>query len=227
MTHHRDDTPPEPAELTADELHVVQSLHRARMTERAPQSLRERIEASRPSPAARARSRLGYGLGFAGALAAVVLSLVLILPGGTPGAPSLSQAAALAGLGPDRPAPASDQDHPGSRLGQSVGDAYFPDWSVHPGWRAIGQRTDRIGDRRAVTVYYSAGHGRLVAYTIVDAPALATPPSDTRVLNGTTIHTLKLHNAVFVTWQRDGHTCLLTAARVPPSVLREVAAWNA
>src|SRR5438477_12085133 len=86
-------------ELTARyerERGVVEILHHARATDRAPARLRARIEAERPSARVRARRRVTYSGALAGALAALALALVLILPAGTPGAPSVSQAAALA-----------------------------------------------------------------------------------------------------------------------------------
>src|SRR5436309_2816459 len=71
---------------------VVEILHEARATDRAPARLRARIEAQRPSGAVMARRRIVFGGSLAGALAAAALALALILPSGTPGAPSLSQA---------------------------------------------------------------------------------------------------------------------------------------
>ena len=41
------------------------------------------------------------------------------------------------------------------------------------GWRAIGQRTDTINGRLAVTVYYDRRRQCRIAYTIVGAPSLA------------------------------------------------------
>ena len=92
---------------------------------------------------------LSYGGGLAAALAVAVLAIVLALPGGTPGAPSLSAAAALAVRGPamagaggrSRTSPASF-----STLFQGI---YFPDWSGKFHWRASGQRTDTINGRTA------------------------------------------------------------------------------
>ena len=91
---------PELSSLYERERRVVELLHEARSTDRAPAALRARIEASRPTRPCVARRRAGYGGALAGALAAAVLALVLILPGGSPGAPSVSQAAGLAMLGP-------------------------------------------------------------------------------------------------------------------------------
>ena len=145
---------PELTALYERERRVVDALHQARATERAPAGLRARIDASRPSRGTAARRRFAYAGAAAAALAAVVLALVLALPSGTPGAPSVSDAAALAARGPTQPAPALDQAGPQGRLQQNVGDVYFPDWTSRFGWQAIGARTDNLGGRRAVTVYY-------------------------------------------------------------------------
>jgi anti-sigma factor RsiW len=217
---------PELSALYQHERRAVQILHEAGASDRAPARLRARIDAERPSNAVRARRRLAYGGGLAGALAAAVLAVVLLLPGGTPLAPSLSQAAAVALYGPTAPPPIPDPSAPGVKLHVSIEEVYFPNWQHQFGWTAVGQRTDTIDGRHATTVYYT-WHGQTLAYTIVGAPALHTPAASTRWLNGTLLHTLILDHRLVVTWQRDGHTCILSATHVPTSVLQMLAAWKA
>jgi len=110
----------------------------------------------------------------AGALAAVVLALVLILPAGAPGGPTLGQAAALAGRGATAPAPGSDPHAPSTKLAQSIEALYFPNWQMTFHSPAVGQRSDRINGRLALTVYYAWQEHR-IAYTIVGAPSLGVP----------------------------------------------------
>jgi anti-sigma factor RsiW len=208
------------------EQRVVRSLHAARQRDRAPASLRARIEATRPSARTRVRRRAGYGAGLAGALAVLVLALVLVLPAGTPGAPSLGQAAALGVLAPSAPAPPPDPDAPAVRLGRKVGPIYFPNWATRLHAPAIGERTDQIDGRLAVTVFYQ-WRGARVAYTIVATPALEQPAANGVLLNGTEFRTLRLHGRTVVTWRRDGRTCVVSAASVPASVLQTLAAWRA
>ncbi len=216
---------PELSALYERERRAVQTLHRAREEDRAPAALRARIEAQRPAPRVRARRRAAYGGAFATVLAGVVIALALILPAGTPGAPSVSQAAALALRGPGAPAPGPDPQDP-ARLGRNVQDVYFPDWSGKVGgWRAIGQRTDKIGGHTAATVYY-AWRGKQIAYTIVSAPALTLPTAQTTQLNGTELRTLTLSGRDVVTWRRANNTCVLSAQGVPVSVLLHLAAWR-
>jgi anti-sigma factor RsiW len=217
---------PELSALYERERHVVALLHDARATDRAPAALRARIDAARPSRPVRVRRRAIYGGSFAAALAAVGLALALILPAGTPGAPSVSEAAALALRGIAAPPPAADRDGPGLILHQGVGDLYFPNWARAFGWKAVGQRTDRINGRVAVTVYY-AWKGHRLAYTIVGSPALEAPNAPTTRLAGTEMRTLMLNGRLVVTWKRDNHTCVLsTATGVPASELHRLAAWR-
>jgi hypothetical protein len=171
------------------------------------------------------RRQIGYRGAFAGALAAVVLALVLVLPGGTPGGPSVSQAAALGLLAPSAPAPTPDPSAPAAKLGRDVENVYFPNWAKL-GWRAVGERSDTIAGRHAVTVYYG-WHGERVAYTIVGAPALRSPAAEIRWLNHTQLRTLTLGGRLVVTWHRTGHTCVLSGAGVSAAQLQRLASWSA
>jgi hypothetical protein len=153
-----------------------------------------------------------------------VLALVLILPAGTPGAPSVSQAALLALRGSQAPAPADDPSAPGVKLNMDIENVYFPDWAKRFGWRAVGQRIDHLNGRLAKTVYYE-WHGHQVAYTIVGAPALKSPAARVAVYaNGTAYLRLTLGGRLIVTWRRDGHTCVLSGTNVPGWQLQQLAA---
>jgi anti-sigma factor RsiW len=216
---------PELTALYERERQVVQILHEARAADRAPASLRLALERARPPARVQARRRIAFGGAFAAALAAFALAAVLILPSGTPGAPSVSEAAALAVRGVAAPPPVTDPSAPGTKLDASLGDIYFPDWTQRFGWHAIGQRSDRLNGRRALTVFYS-WHGHRIAYTIVDAPALPRPSASANNVTGTEYQTLQLGDRLVVTWRRDDHTCVLSAGPgIPSSVLRRLAAW--
>ena len=215
---------PELSALYAREARIVDVIHSARASDRAPDALRARIAAQRPTRTVAARRRLGYGGGLAAALAVAVLAIVLALPGGTPGAPSLSDAAGLAVRGAAMPAPAADPDQPG-KLQTLFQGIYFPDWSSQFHWRASGQRTDTINGRTAITVYYD-WKGHRLAYTIVGAPTLKTPSAQVRTLKGVKLHTLTIGGRVVVTWTEDNHTCLLSGVGVPAEKLQKLAAWE-
>jgi anti-sigma factor RsiW len=205
---------------------VVTLLHEARSTDRAPDALRQRLtDRGRARQRPRTRRQFGFGVAITTGVAAV-LAVVLALPGGTPGAPSLSEAAALALRGPAGPAPAPDPASPGARLGADVQEVYFPNWSRSFHWRAVGQRTDRLDGRKAVTVYYDAPDGRRVAYTIVAAPALQTPRGEVSRRGDYTLVTLNQRGRTIVTWRRDGRTCVLSGADTPATVLTRLAAWR-
>jgi hypothetical protein len=214
------------AEAYAHERRAVELLRSARERDRAPAGLRARIEAERPSARTRARRRVTYGGALAGALAAVALALALILPAGTPGSPSVSQAAGLALLGPQHPAPAPDPLYPRAKLGIDIENIYFPNWSTRFGWRAVGQRTDTIKGRTATTVFYADDDGDRIAYTIVGAPVLSEPAAQVTTLNGTELRTLEMNGRLVVTWRRSGHTCVLSGTGVSPAVMQKLAAWR-
>jgi hypothetical protein len=214
---------PEPTEHQVEE--IVRLLHEAAGRDRAPARLRAAIEASRPSARTQTRRRIGYGGALAAGLAALALALVLVLPAGTPGGPSLSQAASLGALAPSAPPPLPDSSAPQVKLGRNIQEVYFPNWESRFGWRAIGQRTDRIDGRQAVTVYYG-WHQKEIAYTIVAAPPLSTPAAQTTMVNGTLLHTLTLTGRLIVTWRRAGHTCVLSGIGVNAGVLQKLAAWR-
>ncbi len=215
---------PQLTALYERERRVVELMHEATAVH-APAGLRARIEASRPSRPARVRRRALYGGSLAGALAAVALALVLILPAGTPGSPSVSQAAALAMLGASSPAPGPEHSKPG-RLDANVEDLYFPNWAADLGWQASGVRTDRINGRLAVTVYYGAG-SKTVAYTIVGAPVLKEPAVSATTMHGVVLRTLKLNGRTVVTWREGNHTCVLSGTGVSAADLQHLAAWSA
>ena len=86
-------------------------------------------------------------------------------------------------------------------------------------------RHDRLDGRPTTTVYYRGGG--LVAYTIVGAPALSSPSGPVTRSNGYELRVFSLAGRTVVTWRRAGHTCVLSAARVPVRVLEQLAGWRA
>ena len=201
---------PELTALYEREHSVVALLHEARARDRAPAALRERIDRAGTAHA-RGRRRpapVNRLLGGLVAAAVVVVALVLLLPAGSPGAPSVSQAAALATRGATAPAPGADPDQT-RKLGTNVENLYFPDWATSNGWRAVGERRDHLNGRPATTVFYEKD-GVRIAYTIVGAPALKAPSGGTWTKGG--YRKLTLDGRQVVTWQNAGKTCVLSAA---------------
>lgn len=191
----------------------------------APASVRERIESAR-RPRVRPARRRSRGLvtSLAAALAAAVLLAVLVLSGGTPGGPTVVQAASLTKHGPSAAAPAHSDGS--RRVSVAVDGIPFPYWSDAFGWRTSGVRSDRLDGRRATTVFYDRG-GRRIGYTIVSGKALPTPSGvRAAVRKGTTFRSFPHEGRVIVTWRRAGHTCVLTGDRVPLESLLALAAWR-
>lgn len=218
------DSSPELLELFERERAAVDVLQQA-AAERAPARLRLRIQGQSVSRPRRSRVRTGY-LALAGAVAtAAAAAAVLVLTGGAPGSPSVSQAAAVALRGPAGPAPAPDATDPRAKLSVRFQQVYFPNWSATLGWRAIGTRRDRLDGRPIMTVYYQRGD-ELVAYTIVGAPALAAPAGPVTQVKGYELRVFRLTGRAVVTWRRAGHTCVLSAARVPARALEQLAGWR-
>ena len=203
----------------AREREAVAALHTVR-ADRAPERLRMAI-AARHQPARKPRPRLAFGGALAAAVAAAVAAVVLLLPSGSPGAPSVSQAAALSLRGPVMPGPVADRTQGGARLKQDVGEVYFPNWS-DVGWRAVGQRVDRLNHQLAVTVYYQRG-SRRIAYTILAAPALRWPGTAQRQVRGIEVQSFTSHGRTIITWRRTGHTCVLSGAGVSADGLAKLA----
>jgi anti-sigma factor RsiW len=214
---------PELLDLYERERAAVEMLHLV-AAERAPARLRLRIQGQRVKPP-RASRVPGYGA-LAATIAAAAVAVVLVLPGGAPGSPSVSQAAELALRGPSAPAPAADPSDPARKLADRFQGVYFPNYLATLGWRAIGMRRDRLDGRPTTTVYYQR-QGGLVAYTIVGARPLSPPSGLMTRLNGYELRAFSLAGRTVVTWRRGGHTCVLSAARVPLGALEHLAGWRA
>jgi len=223
MTGHE----PDPRPLSENESEAVGRLvQRAALTVRAPMTLRERLaDAGAPAPRRR-RLRLLPVAGAASALAAGIVAVVLAVGGAA--APSLASASALALARPTGDAPAVAASDPRLTTAR-LDDIRFPNYAyTWPGWHAVGQRRQSIGDRTAVTVTYRGPHSQ-VGYTIVDGPPLDVPGHLRRM----TVDGVRLAvddggadgNAV-VTWWRDGHTCIVAGSRDDIAMMVRFATWT-
>jgi hypothetical protein len=214
-------TTEEDPNLSEHEQAIVRALHRAAATERAPAELRERLERQRlDRQRGGGRARSGRGLPALGARAwsgvvaiavVAVVAAVLLIPGGTPGSPSIAAAAALAARGPtlNPPEPEPTRTY---LLTARVEDLHFPNWQEQQqGWDAVGARTDRLGNRDVTTVYYRRGDQK-IAYSIVSTPELPTTGVKTFMQNGRTVFT----------WRESGHTCVLSGVGVSWATMRNL-----
>jgi hypothetical protein len=194
--------------------------------EEVPTSLQAAVEAHRSALGSRRRRRRRlaprFVLAGAAAVAAVVVAAV-VLSGG-PGAPTVADAARLAGKPPNGPAPPPLRNS-STRLALGVEGVAFPDLARFAGWHALGVRRGRVDGRNATVVFYGKD-GRRIAYVIVAGSALA-PPSGAQATTrgGVEYRTLRLNGRLAVTWQRGGHTCVLIG-EAPRAELLKLAGWR-
>jgi hypothetical protein len=102
----------------------------------------------------------------------------------------------------------------------------FPNYAAKFGWEPVGARQDDPSDRSTTTVYYGNG-ARTVAYTIVSGNAL-DPPSDARstTRGGVEYRVFRTGGRTVVTWERDGHTCVLSGRNMRSAELVTLADWR-
>jgi len=196
------------------------SAMRALAAERAPLALRLRrralAERSQRRPAA-------FALGLAGVLAALVLMLGSL--GGGQGVLTVAEAATIAAR-PPTAVVAEPRDDAASLPQVSAAGLPFPYWEDRFGWVATGARNDDVGGRRLTTVFYRS-HGREIAYTIVPgAPLHAVAGARTTERSGVVVHSFVNGGRLVVTWERRGHTCVLSGTGVSVDALSKLAAWR-
>jgi hypothetical protein len=153
-----------------------------------------------------------------------VVAVVVVTGGG--GAPSVLATASLAAKGPVLPAPAEDEANK-ALLKSSIEGVPFPYWGELK-WESTGARDDKIEGRDARTVYYANPKGVRAAYTILGGDAI-DPPSDAakRTDKGVQLYVVEDKGRRVVTWERNGHTCVLSAPlAVPEQKLLDLAAWQ-
>jgi hypothetical protein len=191
----------------------------------APAGLRARIDAERRR-AARPVPLLPRRVAVAIAAAAVVAGVMalLVLPSESPTAPTVAQAAALSGRGATAPPPRRYDGLP--LLDREVDGVHFPRWQERFRWRASGVRVDRLGARRATTVFYDRARRR-IGYTIVGGSALPLPAGGSTRRGKVSFRALRSGDRTVVTWRRKGRTCVLSGTQVGSRELLALAAWRA
>jgi hypothetical protein len=195
---------------------------------RAPQSLREAVERDRERTPARAsfwrRHRLG--LASAGAAVAALAAVAIALEtGGNTTEPSVRNVYAAARLDPTRTAPRPLGGAP-PVLDAKVGNLVFPDWEERFGWKAVGRRDDTLSGRPVTTVFYRNPKGARLGYAVVSGDVLGgNPPGRQVTRRGKTYHVAQAGERTIVTWNQQGHTCLIVApSAVPRARLVDLAA---
>jgi hypothetical protein len=159
----------------------------------------------------------------AAGLAAVIAAVVIVAVGNGGGSkgPSIPAAAQLAFAPSTGGAPATKS---ASFLDVSYGGVTYPNYhkfSVPP----TGMRTDRIGGRPALTVFYRLPDGTPLSYTVFSGKAVPLP-KDTKSVTyeGVPLKTFTTSSGLsVVTLVRHGRTCVL-AAKTKPNVVLGLAA---
>jgi hypothetical protein len=156
-----------------------------------------------------------------------VVALVVALGGPDDGvsSPSAEQVAAVTRLPALQAAPAAVGGAQ-PRLAATVQGLAFPDWRSTFGWRAIGRRTDRIGNRAVTTVFYRYSANRRLGYAIVAGPPLRLAAGRDVIRSGARYRVVTRGGRTTVTWTQAGHTCVIDApATVAAAEMVRLAAW--
>jgi len=186
---------------------------------------RWRLALRRCDPLARgvAVGRWGLVMAFVGLTATLVLVGALVAGGGRA---FTVREAAVATLRPAMTAaPARDGNNP-AELTAAVAGVAFPYWAGRFGWRASGERTDRVAGRTIITVFYVDGRGRRLGYAIVGDTR--PPPLDGAVAwRGRASFHLFMHaGAEAVAWLRTGHLCVVSGRGLDSTTLLRLASWS-
>lgn len=195
----------------------------------APERLHRRIEAlvAEQGPAKRRRAMPSLRLGVAGALvtAVVVVALVLGLSGGGSKL-TLHTAVALTQRPATLAAPAQSS-HDATALAADVEGVSFPYWEDRFGWHATGERTDHVDGRTVTTVFYAGPRGQWAGYAIVGGePAPRVSGGVVAKRGGASYRFTVVDGANVVTWQRDGHLCVVVGHGVRRGRLLSLASWQ-
>jgi hypothetical protein len=156
-------------------------------------------------------------------LAAVCAVIVVAAVGvGGSSKPSIPAAAALAFAPSTGPAPAARS---ATLLDASYGGVTYPNYAKFS-VPTSGQRTDRIGGRPALTVFYRLPDGTRLSYTVFSGKAVPLPASArTVVYEGVPLEEFNTSSGLsVVTLVRYGRTCVLAAHTKPDVVLGLAAA---
>jgi anti-sigma factor RsiW len=194
-------------------------------SEPVPASLRDAVrDRVRGGDTSRRRPRLVPGLALGGAIAAAAAVVLTLVLAGGPSGPTVADAARLASQPPTGSAPARLDDSK-AKLKARVDDVVFPDFSRMYGWHPVGVRQEQVEGRDAKVVYYER-KGDRIGYVITSGSALPQPSGAKTVKRwGVPFDKLTVDGKATVTWERLGHTCVLTGA-ASPSELVKLASWR-
>jgi hypothetical protein len=233
-----------PTDIDSRQQHVAELLHS--FDAPAPERLHRRVESlvaahegrGRRGPRARAvrgsTSRAPHRRPFSAAgavavavtvIAVVAIVLAVSFDGGSH-ALSLRQAAAPTLRAATLPAPAESRANH-DELTAAVSGVRFPYWGERFGWHSTGTRSDRIDGRAVTTVFYADAAGRRIGYAILAGTPAPRISGGTIAWNGGMPYRLFSENGTaVVTWQRDGHLCVVSGRGVSGATLLKLASWS-
>jgi hypothetical protein len=193
----------------------------------APDSLRRRLdELTGSERAARpALRRRFFALPAATVLAIAVVAVVVVVQGGT-AAPTVPQTVRFALAASTMPSPSEAGSESGLLSLRAAGIA-FPYWQQTVGWKTTGSRTDTLGGRRIVTVFYTDADNSRVGYSIVAGAPLAATRGTVRNVDGVRFTFSHVGSARLVTWLRAGHTCVIAGRWVTDQTLLRLVTGDA
>jgi hypothetical protein len=209
------------------ESELIEHLHAIEV--RAPRELHDRIEALVAERSGSRRRPVGGRLQLAGAMAlAVIVAALAVSLADSGGSSQLTLGATVALT--QRPATTSapaDNPHNGTELAVAVDDVPFPYWEDRFGWRSTGSRTDNVDGREITTVFYANRDGQRIGYAIVaGTPAPAVGGGIVRWRGGTPYRLLRAGSSEVVSWQRDGHLCVIAGRGIGNATLLALASWQ-
>ena len=213
---------PELSALLAEQRRSVAAVRG--LDDQAPLALRERIETMRERGVPKRQKARRFGVLGALTTAATCLAVAIaVIVGSGASGPTLAKASALTFQPATGPAPTHTSD---GTLNRDVDGVPYPYWQGEYGWWASGSRVDKIGGRTATTVFYNKGNKR-IGYTIVTGKPVKLPGSAAMtVRKGIKFHIAPLHGATVVTWERRGHSCILSGMNVSKDELLKLAGWK-
>jgi hypothetical protein len=192
----------------------------------APVTLHRQIEGML-APARRKRRLTALRVGFATAALATITAgaLAVGLFGGGSSGLSVQRTATLTLSPATMPAPAESRANR-AQLAAAVGSVPFPYWKERFGWRSSGARTDEIAGHSITTVFYTDATGHRIGYAIASGSAPVTHGGSVVRRWGVSYRVLSQKRATVVTWQRDGHLCVVAGHDVSARTLLNLASWG-
>ena len=196
----------------------------AAQTVRAPDGLRERIEAERRGAQARGSPLVRLLVPAAGVAAVAAAVIAVVVLGAGP--PTIAETAEATLRAPTEPAPATDPRND-QLVRASIGGIQFPNYTWwDKDWRAVGARREELSGRDALTVTYR-GRGGRIGYTVVDGKALEVPAHARRLeVKGKRLAAFRSDGATVLTWRERGRTCVLASRDLGVDRLVAFAAWG-